>query len=118
MPHQRIALTSFLLRTGLAIVFLYAGVATFLEPHNWAGYIPSFVREAFPASVFLILFSSFEILLALWLFSGKRAYHAATCASVTIFLITISNLNLLDVIFRDVAILAMSLALVSMTKPE
>jgi len=37
-------LISFLLRSGLAIVFIYAALSSILQPLNWTGYIPNFIE--------------------------------------------------------------------------
>jgi len=109
-------LISFLLRVGLAIVFLYAAIASFMEPNSWIGFLPAFAREILPTNVLLWLFSIYEILLALWLLSAKRTYLAALFATGTMLLIIIFNMGALDVIFRDVAILFMAIALAIMSK--
>ncbi len=109
--HER--LVSFLLRIGLAVAFLYAAIASFLDPFSWVGFIPVLVREFIPENFFLVAFSSFEILLAVWLLSGKNVVGAAWAAIATLLLIILGNLVLLDVVFRDLAILAAAGALLA-----
>lgn len=116
MPNIRLA--SFFLRAGLAIVFLYAGVASFLDPVSWIGYIPPWIREFMGAEAFLNIHAVGEIILALWLLSGKRAYEAGIVAALAMAAIILFNLGLLDVVFRDVAILAMALALAILERPS
>jgi len=113
-----VKLVSFLLRAGLAIVFLYAGIASLVDPVSWTGYIPPWFREIIPAETFLFLHSVGEIILALWLLSGKRAYEAAIVSALAITAIIIFNLNLLDIVFRDVAILIMATALAALSKSK
>ncbi len=110
-------LVSFLLRAGLAVVFLYAGIASLLDPISWVGYIPAWLREIVPAETFLLVHAVGEIILALWLLSGKRAFEAAIVSALAMAGIIIFNLNLLDVVFRDFAILVMALALAVLAKP-
>jgi len=107
-------LSSFFLRIGLATVFLYAAIASFLDPNAWIGFFPFWVQKNLPARTLLFLFSTYEIVLALLLFSTWRTKMVATLAAVTLFLITIVNLRSLDIVFRDVAIFfsAVSLALI------
>jgi len=115
MPKKKFdrnALTSFFLRSGLAIVFFYAGIASLISPQNWIGFIPQFVQNNFPASVLLILFSVYEILLGLWLLSDKKIFYASLVSSVTMFFIIISNIFIFDVVFRDIAILFMAISLI------
>lgn len=109
--HER--LVSFLLRVGLAVAFLYAATASFLDPSSWVGFIPSLVREFIPGQVFLVAFSLFEIALALWLLTGRHVLSAAWASIVTLLLIIVGNLPLLDVVFRDLAILAAAGALLA-----
>lgn len=104
-------LVSFLLRIGLSIVFLYAATAAFLEPLNWIGFSPQFIREIVPAQILLFLFSLSEIILALWLVWGRYTFYAASLAALTLFLIILSNLVQLDIVFRDLAIFFSALAL-------
>jgi hypothetical protein len=111
-------LVSFLLRTGLAIAFLYAAIASFLEPISWIGFFPAFLRELLPAEILLMVFSVYELGLALWLLSGKASYYAGLLSAATLAGIIVFNLGALDIIFRDIAILASALALVALEKPE
>ena len=69
---QREKFASFILRVGLAIVFLYAAVSSLLRPEDWIGYLPQFMREVASPHFLLGIFSVYEILLALWLSSPRR----------------------------------------------
>jgi len=109
-------LVSFLLRTGLAIAFLYAAVAAFLDPTSWIGFIPLWLRNIIPGEIFLIIHSVGEIALALWLLSGKKTYLAAWLAALAMFSIIIFNLGALDIVFRDVAIMFMAIALAILSR--
>ncbi|MDP2630367.1 MAG: hypothetical protein Q8P56_03075 [Candidatus Uhrbacteria bacterium] len=109
MKNER--LLSFLLRAGLAVVFLYATVDATLNPTSWIGFMPQWVRAVVPGEILLGAFSLFEAILALWLFSGQKMFLASCVSSITLFIIIILNIGALDIIFRDVAILFMSLAL-------
>ena len=110
MQHER--LVSFLLRVGVATVFLYAAVAATLEPQAWLGFFPEFVRQFLPAALLLKLFSLYELAIALWLLSGKKILVPAVLATVTLGVIVVVNITLLDIVFRDIAILFAALALV------
>lgn len=109
MKNER--LLSFLLRSGLAIVFLFAAVDATLNPTLWIGFIPQWVRAVVPGEILLGAFSLFEAVLALWLFSGQKMFVASCISSGTLFVIIALNLGALDIVFRDLAILFMSLAL-------
>lgn len=114
---KKIRLAEFLLRAGLAVVFLYAATASFLMPQNWIGFFPPWLRNIIPAEILLVVFSSFEIILALFLISGLKTFRAAAVSGIVLFLIIVFNLSvsLLDIIFRDIAILFGALALAVLT---
>ena len=76
-------LVSFILRTGLAVVFLYAGIAAFVSPNEWIGFIPSFIGNFITKAYLLTIFSAYEIILALWLLSGKKQFIASVFSSIT-----------------------------------
>ncbi|MBI4250680.1 hypothetical protein HY622_03770 [Candidatus Uhrbacteria bacterium] len=109
MKKERVI--SLLLRIGLAAVFGYAGVAAFLEPNSWIGYFPQFMREWVDVRILLTAFSGAEIILALWLLSGRFVFMAGMLSALTMLGILTFNLALLDVVFRDVAIFFAALAL-------
>ncbi len=105
-PSRKEIFVSILLRYGLGIVFVYAGIAAFFNPENWIGFVPDFLD-----GVFLMIFSTYEILLGLGLFANFKTYHLSILSSLTLLAIIISNISLLDLLFRDVAIFFMSLSL-------
>lgn len=103
-----------LLRVGLAIVFLYAAVSSFMSPNDWVGYLPSFVRALLPATAVLAVFSVLEIILAAWLLSGAYTRLAGAVAAAMLLGIVASNFSLLPISFRDIGLAFMALALVLM----
>lgn len=108
-------LVSFLLRSGLAIVFLYAAISAFLNPLAWVGFIPNFVKNIIPALLFLKIHSAAEIILALWLLSNKKTFYAAVVSALAMLSIVIFNITALEIVFRDIAILFGALALAVLT---
>lgn len=112
------SLAFFFLRLGIATVFLYAAIASFLDPLSWVGFFPVWLRALFPATILLYLFSTYEIVLAFWLLSGRRALYAASLAALTLFGIVIFNTGALDIVFRDVAILFAAIALATLTHEQ
>lgn len=109
-------LISFFLRLALASVFLYAAIASFLTPSNWIGFLPAWLKNIIPATTLLVAFSVYEIILSLWLLSGKKIYYASILSLITLFLIIITNINDLDILFRDIAIFFSAIALAILTK--
>lgn len=102
---------SFLLRIGLASVFGYAAVASFLDPSSWVGYFPNFLRDLIPENTLLTLFSISELILAVWLLWGRYLFFAGAVSASMMLGIILANTFLLDVVFRDIAIFFSSIAL-------
>src|SRR3989344_6435365 len=94
-------LVSFFLRLGIAAVFLYAAIASFLTPNNWIGFLPGWLKNIISGTALLVIFSAYEIILSLWILSGKKTFYAGILASITLFLIIITNITHLDILFRD-----------------
>lgn len=113
MKHYKLAL--FLLRLGIASVFLYAAIAAYLEPQNWIGYIPQFFRNLLPANTLLMFFGAYELILSLWLLWGKKVFWAALISVVTLLGIIVANVGVLDIVFRDIAIFFAALSLAVLT---
>jgi len=104
-------LVSFFLRSGLAVVFLYAGLGALLNPTSWVGFIPVWIRSIIPTSIFLPLHAIMDIIIGSWLLSGQKKFYAALFASLALSSIIIFNIGALDIIFRDVALLFSAIAL-------
>lgn len=114
MNNTRVA--SLLLRIGLATVFLYASVSSFMHPNDWIGYLPNFARQAVDPKILLKGFSVYEIILALWLLSGRYITYAAGLAAMTLAGIVVFNFSLFAITFRDVALIFSALALMAIAK--
>jgi uncharacterized membrane protein YphA (DoxX/SURF4 family) len=106
-----IKIVSLLLRVGLAATFLYAAIASFVEPYAWIGYMPAFLQHLFPASLLLNGFSVAEIVLSLWLLSGKFLFYSSLVAALMLAGIILLNFGAMDIVFRDIAILFSAIAL-------
>lgn len=102
---------SLLLRIGLASVFLYAGVAGFLEPYNWIGYMPQILRHFFPDALLLNGFSAYEIILGLFILSNWKIVYFSLLAGITTLGIILFNIGALDIVFRDFTIFFTAIAL-------
>lgn len=105
---------SLTLRLGLAFAFLYPPISAFVDPNSWVGYFPSFLRGVIPDLVLLYGFGIIEILIAVWLISGKKIFYSATAALVLLLLIVVFNLAQFQVVFRDLSIASIALALMLM----
>lgn len=91
---------AWLLRIGLATVFLYAAVDSFIHPEDWVGYLPEMVRDQISPDILLKIFSVYEIGLAAWLLSGIYMRWAALVCAATLAGIVASSLQLFAVTFR------------------
>lgn len=108
---DRDKLVFLLLKIGLAFVFIYAALAALINPINWIGYFPPFLKDLVPSSILLPLFSFFEIVLAVWVLSGKKLFYSALISCFSLLGIIVFNLNQMDIVFRDVSILFTAAAL-------
>jgi len=105
---------SLILRVGLAFVFIYVGIASFINPQNWIGFLPDIgTRETL-----LVVFSIYELILGIWLLSNRKIFYASILSVVTLSAIIIFNLGAFDIVFRDIAILAMAIALAFISKEK
>ncbi len=100
-----------LLSVGLAFVFLYAAIASTLQPLEWSGFLPGFVLQVVDAGFALHAMAATEVALALWLLSGKYRKYAAALACAMLAGIIVSSPNQLIVTFRDVGLLFAAAAL-------
>src|SRR3989344_2990800 len=105
-----------LLRVGLAFIFIFAAVSSYLQPLNWIGFFPEFLRSLIPQSILLSGFSLFELAVGLWLLSGKNMFPAAFLAALSLLGVVLFNLGSLDILFRDIGLFFAALALVFLSR--
>lgn len=110
-------LAPLLVRVGLVTVFFYAAISSLVSPRDWVGYVPDFIRLILPAEVVLMGLSVVELILAAWLLSGVYVRYAALVAAALLAGVTISNLSLLPISFRDIGLFFAALAL-ALLKPS
>jgi len=102
--RQNIRRARWLLRIGLAAVFLYAAVGATLAPDQWIGFLPPMIAHVLGAALALKLFALFQLVMAVWLMTGWLGKWAALVTGLTMAGIILTNLAALEVTFRDVAI--------------
>lgn len=100
-----------ILKIALAYSLVRPAVAGFINPDAWIGFIPQFVSEIVPVTTFLIIFGVVEIILGLLIISMKDIFYPSILAGLLILSIILFNLSQSDIIFRDVAILGIVIAL-------
>ncbi|HYF10337.1 MAG TPA: hypothetical protein VD967_01900 [Candidatus Paceibacterota bacterium] len=103
--------TSLILRLSLAFAFLYPPIAALFDPYSWIGYFPDFTRGILPDLVLLHLFGAVEVAIGIWLLWGKHLFYPSLAATVLLAAIVLFNIGQMDVIFRDLSILGIALAL-------
>lgn len=102
---------AWILRLGLAAVFLYAVVSSTQHPADWIGYFPTFMTNLVPALTLIKIFAVYQLALALWLLSGLYLRYVAWLCALTIAAIVLTNLSQLIITFRDIGLAAAAAAL-------
>jgi hypothetical protein len=113
---QSFLTTERLLRIGVAFAFIYPAVSAWFNPYAWVGYFPSFIQSFVDPMLLLHPFGALEIGIALWILFGKRIFIPSLIAVIMLACIVILNLSQMDVLFRDIPILLMALALLFSAK--
>lgn len=109
----------FLLRLSVSSAFLYPPIAAIMDPLAWIGFFPDFLRElAGNDTLLLHTFGLAEVVVGLWILSGKRIFIPSLVASAILLGIIVFNWASLDIIFRDIAILGAALALAVWSRPQ
>lgn len=106
------------LRLGLAFAFIYPAVSAFIEPNNWIGFIPVFIRDVVPADIFLPIYSIAELIIGAGILLSKNPFYYALSGAFVLVLVVILNIGSFDLVFRDVSIIAMALAFIWLTVKE
>lgn len=109
---RRELLAHALLRIGAAFALLYPPIAAVFDPVSWLGYFPHLIR-ALPIDSLVLLhgFGIIEVALALWILSGWMIRVPALIATLMLVAIVAFNLAQIDIVFRDLSIAAVTLAL-------
>jgi len=107
-----------ILRWGLAFVLFFSAVESLRHPDVWAGYLPQFLTGAFPTHPVIAALAAFEIVLAAWLFWGKKLAWAAAITVAAFAVATIVNLPVLDDVFTDIGLAMAALALFELAREK
>ncbi len=102
---------AWLLRIGLAAVFLYAAISSLQHPLEWVGFLPLFIIHHVSSVNVLRVLAVYELVLVVWLLSGKYIAYCGLVCAVTLFGIVIVNPSQLITTFRDIGLGCMALAL-------
>ena len=115
MSRERLA--DFTLRAGLAFAFLYPPINAIFDPNAWIGYFPSFLRGHVDDLVLLHTFGAIEVIIALWILSGKRIFFPSLAAFLMLLGIVTMDYTEFQVVFRDLSIAAIALYFVLRNLP-
>jgi len=99
------------LRIGLGFIFVYTAFAAFTNPNSWVGFVPDFIGKIIPKTSFLYIHDIINLSLGLWIFSGKKTFYASIVSCIFLLGIIISNIMVLELIFRDIGLFFASIAL-------
>ena len=104
------------LRIALAFSLLYPALRAVQNPSAWIGYVPPFVLNGaatlgISPIVLLHAFGFIEVVLALWILSGKKIFIPTLSAAAMLAGIIVCNLAQFDILFRDIPILVIALTL-------
>lgn len=105
-------------RIGVAFCFLYAGIAGFIDPQAWVGWFPKFMREIISENILMTVWGVYEIITGLWILSGKKIFIPSVLASLSLAGLIVFNLSAMEIIFRDITILASTIALAIKYSPS
>ena len=115
---HRVQAAIWLLRLGLAVIFLYAAIASLVNPRDWIGYLPPAALDMFDGFVLLKILAVLQLLLVLWLLIGKYVHYAALFAGAMLAGIVVANVELFAITFRDIALIFAALALAVLSWPQ
>jgi len=109
-----------LLRAALAFSFLYPPIAAWFDPFTWLGYIPHFATALWPFGNIVLLhsFGVLEIILALWVLSGRKIFIPSVLMGFILLFIVVTNTDQFDVLFRDLTIAGVAFALALWNWPK
>lgn len=109
-------IVSLILRVSLAFAFLYPAISAYFDPATWLGYFPPFMLNMGYVSdeIMLHAFGIVEIVLAIWVLSGFKVRYPALLMALMLLAIVMFNLNQFEVVFRDLSLIGLALALIFM----
>ena len=103
-----------LLSIGLGITFLYAGIASLLDPTSWIGYLPAWTDVFAPADTLIVVHGIVQTLLGITLIVGIATRPVALIVALDIAGI-LAFYGIDAVSFRDIGLFFAALALLSLS---
>ncbi len=104
--------SSYVLRIGLAVTFIWIGVLILKQPEAWGGYLEPWVLRILPIPLGQIMFGTalLDIAIGVSFFINPLVWLAALIGGVHLIGILIVS-GITDITVRDIAILAATIAL-------
>ena len=103
--------SNLLLRIAVAFAFLYPAIEGILNPNAWVGFFPDFLANHFTVTTLMYGWGAFEIIIALWILSGKKIFIPSVIATLCLLAIVFFNFAALDTVFRDISLALVAAAL-------
>ncbi|HVB19758.1 MAG TPA: hypothetical protein VNF51_00505 [Candidatus Paceibacterota bacterium] len=103
--------SNLLLRVAIAFAFLYAAIDSLIEPNLWVTFFPPILLTVIPGNSLLVVWSVVEIVIALWILSGKYIFIPSLFAAASLVAIVFFNIPLMQIVFRDLALACVALFL-------
>lgn len=100
LPRQ----STILLRIAIAFAFLYPAIDSIREPLSWVDFFPPLMRTHMPDPILLYGWAAVEVVIALWILSGRRIFLPSLAAAVALCLIVLLNTVTFFIVFRDVSL--------------
>lgn len=101
----------FIIRIGLAVVFLLFGIDKFINPESWFVYVPIFILQFTNLNFFIFLLGILETIIGLFLLIGFLNRLAALIAALFLLSI-IFTIGYNEITVRDIGLLAMAISLI------
>lgn len=98
-------------RVGVAFAFLYPPIDAIFHPYAWVDFFPRFVAALMPTQELLIGWGIVQVVIGLWILSGKKIFWPSVAATIMLATIVALNLAVFDIVFRDLAIACGAFAL-------
>ncbi|HAS84952.1 MAG TPA: hypothetical protein DCS23_02695 [Candidatus Yonathbacteria bacterium] len=106
-----------LLKLGVSFAFIYPAVSAFIDPSAWIGYVPMWVDQLIPREIFLPIFSTIEIVVALGVLFWNNPIPSIIAGAMLVSIV-IFNKSEFSVVFRDLSIATMTFGLALLSRKK
>jgi len=107
-----------ILRIAIAFAFLYVAYAALKDPISWLAFIPASIVKNFPQTLLLSGLAIGHSAIGLWLLSGWKIFWPSLLASIYLFATVAFNIPQIDIVFRDISLGLVALALAFSSRAE